>query len=272
MKNIFKFLSVALVASAMMFTACNSTDDPVTPDTPTTYTITVNSNDATLGTVAISPAQATYEAGTEVTITATPASNANFLNWNGSIVDNPYTFKVSENATYTANFEAKPQPSYAATLDGTALDVAGFSDAQCAEMNGSYMFLFQCAKQAEGQSVYFPFIVNYLMGTTTTDMAILNTELYQNTYYTSSDENYGDWQYYSAGANSINCTALDLTTYTMSATMSMTMYYLTDVVENGASSDGSDATHATLALTLSNITYDLYTSKASFGKKMNVVK
>lgn len=272
MKNIFKFLSIALAASAMMFTACDPTDDPITPDTPTTYTVTVNSNDATLGTVAISPAQATYEPGTEVTITATPSSNANFLNWNGSITDNPYTFTVSENVTYTANFEAKPQPSYAATLDGTALDVAGYSDAQCAAQEGSYIFLFQCAKKAEGTTVHFPYLVNYLAGSTTTDMAIASIELYEETYYTANEEDYGDWQYYRSGASSINCTALDLTTYTMSATMSMTMYSLTDVVENGASTDGSDATHATLALTLSNMTYELYTGKGTFGKKMNIAK
>lgn len=270
MKNIFKFFSIALAASAMMFTACDPTDEPETPDTPTTYTVTVNSNDATLGTVSVSPAQTSYEAGTEVTITATPSSDANFLYWNGTITDNPYTFKVTENVTYTATFEAKPQPSYAATFDGTALDVAGFHDAQCADQGGSYLFLFQCAKQAEGTSVYFPYLVNYLMGSTTTDMAVYNTELYKDTYYSSSDgSSYGDWQYYSAGNNNVNCTALDLTSYTLTATMSLTMYSLTDVVENGASTDGSDATQKTLALTLTNMTYTLYTGKGHFGK-MNV--
>lgn len=270
MKNIFKFFSIALAASAMMFTACDPTVDE--PETPTTYTITVNSNDATLGTVAISPAQNSYEAGTEVTITATPAENANFLYWNGTITDNPYTFKVSENATYTATFEAKPMPSYSATFDGTALDVAGYSDAQCANQGGSYIFLFQCAKQAEGTSVYFPYLVNFLVGSTTTDMAVQSMELYKDTYYTAGENNYGDWQYYREGTNTINCTALDLTSYTMSATMSVTMYSLTDVVENGAQTDGSDATKATVALTLSNMTYTLATGKAEFGKKLNPIK
>ncbi len=275
MKNIFKLFSIALAASVMMFTACteeettnNGTDST---GTTTTYTVTVNCNDATLGTVSIEPAQTSYEAGTEVTITATPASNANFLYWNGTITDNPYTFTVSENVTYTATFEAQPEASYAATFDGTALDVAGYSDAQCANQNGSYVFLFQCAQNAEGTTVYFPYLVNYLTGTSTTDMAVQSMELYKDTYYTSGDDNYGDWQYYRAGTNTVNCTALDLTSYTLTATMSVTMYSLTDVVENGAQTDGSDATHKTLALTLTNMSYELYTGKGHFGK-MNPVK
>ncbi len=277
MKNIFKFFSIALAASVMMFTACTDpVDNPDNPDTPTTYTVTVNSNDATLGTVSVSPNKTEYEAGDVVTITATPASNANFLYWNGTITDNPYTFTVSENVTYTATFEAKPQPSYAVTFDGTALDVSGFSEAQYQDQNGTHIFYFQCAKQrvpAEQPGYYnvtFPYFINVLYGTSTTDMAIYSTELYKDTYYTAGENKYGDWQLYRNGNHSVNCTALDLTTFTMTVTMSAEMYSLTDVVDNGASTDGSDATHKMIAMTLTNMTFPPI-SKGGF-KKFNVVK
>lgn len=273
MKNIFKFFSIALAASVMMFTACQDpVDNPDNPDTPTTYTVTVNSNDATLGTVSVSPNKTEYEAGDVVTITATPASNANFLYWNGTITDNPYTFTVSENVTYTATFEAKPQASYAVTFDGTALDVAGFSDAQYANQGSTYLFLFQCAKSVEGTRVTFPYFINYLTGSSTTDVALYNTELYKDTYYSAGENNdYGDWQLYRNGNHSVNCTALDLTAGMMTVTMSAEMYSLTDVVENGASTDGSDATHKMLAMTLTNMTYQLYTGeKGNFGKRIVV--
>lgn len=272
MKNVFKFFSIALAASVMMFTACTDpVDNPDNPDTPTTYTVTVNCNDATLGTVSVSPNKTEYEAGDVVTITATPASNANFLYWNGTITDNPYTFTVSENVTYTATFEAKPQPSYVVTFDGTALDVAGWHQAVYVNQEGTYLFVFQCAKRAEGTQVYFPYFVNQLVGSTTTDMGLYNTELYKDNFYTAGENQYGDWQLYRNGNHTVNCTALDLTTATMSVTMSAEMYSLTDVVDNGAATDGSDATHKMLAMTLTNMTYEPYTGKGAV-KKYNVVK
>lgn len=270
MKNTFKFLTLALAASSLMFAACDDTPEPEPTPQDTTYTVTVNCNDATLGTVSIDPAQANYTAGTEVTITATPASNANFVNWNGTITDNPYTFTVSENATYTATFEAKPEPGYVVTFDGAALDVAGYSEALYANQNGTYLFLFGCAKAAEGTSVSLPYTYAMLSGTSAADLAIADAELYKdNVYQTSDGSQYGDWQLYRNGNHTFNCNALDMNTMTMSATMSLEMYSLTDVVENGASSDGSDATHKTLAMTFNDITFEAASKGGVFGKKMS---
>ncbi len=265
MKNIFRFFSIMLAASTMMvFASCGEE----TTSEDQTYTVTVNANDATLGTVTVSPLQATYEPGTQVTVTATPAATANFVNWSDGKTDNPYTFTVNQNVNLTAVFEAKPQPSYNATLDGAALQLGWYS-AACADLTaqaGAWMWLFQAAQRAEGTSVYFPYLVNYLLGSATNDVQLYSIELYEATYYTAGDQQYGDWQQYDDG--SVNCTAIDLTAHTMSATMSATMYSLTDVVENGAATDGSDATHKTLALTFNNITFDLE-SKGGM-KKMNV--
>ena len=65
------------------------------------YTITVNSNDNTRGTVSGS---GTYYGGQEITIQATPSSYNTFKYWSDGNTDNPRTVRVLANATYTALF------------------------------------------------------------------------------------------------------------------------------------------------------------------------
>ena len=65
------------------------------------YTITVNSNDITMGSVTGS---GTYQAGEEITITATPTQHHIFKYWSDGNSDNPRTVRVLNNATYTAIF------------------------------------------------------------------------------------------------------------------------------------------------------------------------
>ena len=109
MKNVIKLLSIMLIAGTVMVSCTEKPNEGNTPDTPVTYTVQVNSNNAILGTATISPLKSTYNSGDTVILTATPANGAKFLNWNGSITDNPYTYVVKENAVFTANFEALPQ-------------------------------------------------------------------------------------------------------------------------------------------------------------------
>ena len=270
MKNTFKLFGLMLLASATMFVACDPEKENNTNpggDEPTTYTITVNCNDATMGTVAKAPDSAAYHAGTEVVLTATPNSGYKFVNWTGaaSTTDNPLTIPVSENATYTAVFEALPQVSYNATFDGSALDIAGYSDFQT---NGE-LWLMQFAKQAEGTQVYFPYLVMWMQGTTTSNFSVYPNkaiELYKDTYYTDSQgNNYGDWQYYAT--NSINCTTLDLTDLMASFTGAFTMYDLGEIVHE-THEQPADCTQKTLAVTVTNATFTM-ARKAGFHK-MNV--
>ena len=72
-----------------------------------TYDITVTANEPTWGTVT---GGGTYNEGATATLTATPASKYfGFVNWtkNGQVVSTnaTYTFTVTEDATYVANFE-----------------------------------------------------------------------------------------------------------------------------------------------------------------------
>ena len=69
--------------------------------TPATYTITVLSNNDTMGTVT---GGGSYEENAEVTITATPAANHRFVQWQDGNTDNPRMVTITEDATYTAEF------------------------------------------------------------------------------------------------------------------------------------------------------------------------
>lgn len=67
-----------------------------------TYTINVNANDATMGSVT---GAGSYLEGTSATLTATPTTGFKFLNWNDGNTDNPRNVIVTGNASYTAIFD-----------------------------------------------------------------------------------------------------------------------------------------------------------------------
>ena len=65
------------------------------------YTITVKSNNETLGTVT---GGGEYKKGTTATIGAIPAQGCIFRSWQDGNSDNPRSVEVTGDATYTANF------------------------------------------------------------------------------------------------------------------------------------------------------------------------
>jgi hypothetical protein len=75
---------------------------------PTNWSLTVASQGN--GTVAKSPNMASYPDGTQITLTATPASGWRFLNWSGDAAGgiNPYTFTIRGDTAITAVFEEIP--------------------------------------------------------------------------------------------------------------------------------------------------------------------
>ena len=262
MKNTVKFLSMMFAAGAMMFASCTPEPEPE-PQPETKYTVLVNCNDATMGTVSIAPQQATYLEGDTIRITATPNDGYKFLNWNGSITDNPYTYVVKENITFTANFEALPLPTWGVTFDGTALDVAGWYEAQTLPDGSAW--LFQCAKQlTEDNRVALPYIVVWMQGNTPNALTVTNmTELYKETYYEAGENQYGDYQF--SSMDNINCTELDLTAYKMNMTTSLTMYNLGDIV-SGAAQTAAECSTATVATTLQNIVFTPVQGKSALKK------
>jgi hypothetical protein len=65
------------------------------------YTITLVSIDETMGSVS---ENGTYDYGSEIQISATPAEHYHFVRWHDYITDNPRTITVTGNATYAAYF------------------------------------------------------------------------------------------------------------------------------------------------------------------------
>ena len=72
------------------------------PPTPE-YTITVVSNNPTMGTV---QGGGTFEEGTQTTISAIPNTGYHFIRWQDGNTANPRTITVTADRTYTAYFEA----------------------------------------------------------------------------------------------------------------------------------------------------------------------
>ena len=82
-----------------------------------TFTITVNTDQPTWGTVAGS---GTYYMGASVQISATPNEGCWFVGWNDNNTDNPRTITVNGNATYTARFQCNAYySSFTATACGS---------------------------------------------------------------------------------------------------------------------------------------------------------
>ncbi|MBR5443062.1 MAG: InlB B-repeat-containing protein [Paludibacteraceae bacterium] len=120
--------------------ATTSTDNPLTlivnSDITVTanfakkqYTLTVQANDPTKGSVALDPAGGIYEYETEVTLTATTNDGYEFVNWSNGSTDNPLTMTVTGEETITANFRqvltasialnAHPVRDYSTSIVGT---------------------------------------------------------------------------------------------------------------------------------------------------------
>ena len=67
------------------------------------YTITLNVNDDTMGSVS---GGGQFEEGTEVTITATPKAECDFVQWSDGDTHATRTIVVTESITLTAEFES----------------------------------------------------------------------------------------------------------------------------------------------------------------------
>ncbi|MDY5969044.1 MAG: hypothetical protein SPJ13_03380 [Bacteroidales bacterium] len=187
MKNVVKFLSLALVAGTMLV-SCGEK-----------YTITAEPNDATMGTVT---GGGEYDKDATVTLTATPNAGYVFKQWQDGNTQNPRTITVTADATYTATFEslANAEPSVKVTF-GSDIWTAG-------KNMGFYladkkMFLLAAFKDANAQEYPYFFMQgtcekgNYSATFDTTQFSlsdqIVMFDYYKETSLTNSGATYGDW-------------------------------------------------------------------------------
>ena len=87
-----------------------------------THTVALAANDATFGTV---NGAGTYNYGTQVTLTATPAAHYHFVAWNNGATDNPLVFTLVQDTNLTAIFEIDTHTVVLAANDATFGTVAG---------------------------------------------------------------------------------------------------------------------------------------------------
>ncbi|MCB9137913.1 MAG: hypothetical protein H6642_06165 [Caldilineaceae bacterium] len=82
---------------------------------PITYTLTTST--AGSGSLTVTPDQTRYDAGTEVTLTAAPASGWSFAGWSGDLTgtDNPVSLVMDEDKSVTATF-IEQSPCYTLQL------------------------------------------------------------------------------------------------------------------------------------------------------------
>ena len=80
------------------------------------FTITVLTSNYAMGTVT---GGGTYNYGTERQISAIPTEQYQFIQWNDGNTDNPRSITVTENATYTAQFDVQHTIRYNATAEAT---------------------------------------------------------------------------------------------------------------------------------------------------------
>jgi uncharacterized repeat protein (TIGR02543 family) len=104
-----------------------------------TFTLTVN---AVNGSVAKNPNQATYNSGSAVILTATPATGYVFTSWSGDATGttNPLTVTMNSNKVITANFTAIPVVTFTLNVNAVNGSVAKNPN-QVAYASGSAVIL-----------------------------------------------------------------------------------------------------------------------------------
>ena len=118
---------VSGVSAGVAIITCKTNDGGYTATCPVTvtdsgssttnYTVSVSSNNTTMGTVT---GGGQYASGTVVTLTATPKSGYKFTKWSDGTTKNPYTFTVNKDISLTAYFENESSEAYEITCEEAA--------------------------------------------------------------------------------------------------------------------------------------------------------
>ena len=111
-----------LTANSVMTITVKEKEEPPVEET---FTVTAKANNADMGDVTLSPAKEKYNAGEEVTATATAKEGYEFVDWtvDGQTVEGAtYKFTVEKNTELTANFKEKEKPVETFTVTVKAND------------------------------------------------------------------------------------------------------------------------------------------------------
>jgi uncharacterized repeat protein (TIGR02543 family) len=115
------------------------------------YVLSVSVNPPGSGSVSLSPPGGTYASGTQVTLTATPASGYRFKSWSGSIssTSNPITIAMDGDKQVTVNFEYASAPSCTFYINGREVNptISLFLD------TSTWRFLLKADRELSGATV-----------------------------------------------------------------------------------------------------------------------
>ena len=258
MKSIFRFLGVAFVACSLLV-ACGD-DEKTDPengggtnvDGTTYYTITVSANPAEAGTVT---GGGKYEKGKTAILEASPKADYVFVNWEDGSTANPRNITVTSDMECVANF-----------AEQTGVNVTfGDNTWAAGTTNASYYAASNAILIAAAQtnSTSYPQInmqlfwestptTGTLTGTssvsTSNGVAFDGSSLW---YYETEDDfitiNYQDGSSVNAGdwwdkSLTVNVTALDLTSMTVSLVANATMGKVMDVLDGGTRENATERT------------------------------
>ena len=170
------------------------------------YALTPSAAPAEGGSVSVYPASDTYEAGTEVTLTATENFGYDFVNWtdaDGKEISKEAKFKytVNENAALTANFKQVKTYELNLTVEGTNEYMVAINPAPTV-IDGKYMY-------EEGQTVqltanqYKDLVTfnNWSDGETNSEKTVTMTENVTLTATYSQADIIAGWDFYKSGGN-----------------------------------------------------------------------
>lgn len=224
MKRNLCLIVMALFAGAMFFSSCQNEQ----------YTITVNANDATMGTVT---GGGKYNLNAEATLTATANDGYEFVQWNDGNKENPRTITVTGDATYTATFQRTVQAGVTISFNGNTWTAAQV-DAYDYSADGYLTFvLFKTA--GSQNDIYMQGWLESTVGSYTYNETQDYFKYYDasNTYTDETGELGGDpgdvYYNWTPERSSFveNITAIDLSNKTISATFSEDLYLLSDYVQ-----------------------------------------
>ena len=238
MKNIFKFMGIALIASSMVLVGCqkdntndtnNTTNNNNTNQQEETYKLTLKVNDNAMGTVTANPQKESYKKGDTVVLTATANQGFEFVNWSDGVTDNPRTVTVTENKTYTANFVVyvpdHANVSYANT-DWVASTIG------CGTSGSSFITLLYQDYQNRATTPH----VYINGGKTTGEFVMSNSNNYGWFYFNYEEdftldegEEYPTWQ---PASFTQNITAIDMNAHTFTFTAEGSVFNLAEYNED----------------------------------------
>lgn len=211
MKNVFRFLGIALAACSMLV-ACG----------PDSWTVKATANDDAMGTVT---GGGEFDDGATCTLTATPNAGYVFVSWSDGSTENPYTFTVNSDVNIVATF--KHEEGIKVTFNGASWNANNTASHiyLVSAQTGEQVTGARAASTADGQTYpladAFWFVGNGV-GTytdnTSNGIDYNNSVINYVEYYESgalqdqSGTVYGDWWAKSATINvkTFDATSLDL--------------------------------------------------------------